>query len=124
MSPVAGMMRPNTSSSGSFNTKRSNPVNVSRLTRMLVPKPKKAFQSPGVQMATLFSLVMVLSSRKRGQDRARVGHPAKDPTLGFDHSQPHLMELGKVRTAAIARHDAAKAAIVGFAHGRVHTDLR
>ena len=42
-------MRPNTSASGIFSTKRNSPVSTSMLTRMLVPKPKKAFQSPGVQ---------------------------------------------------------------------------
>src|SRR5262245_60069068 len=42
-------MRPNTSASGIFSTKRSSAVSVSVLTRMLVPKPKKAFQSPGTQ---------------------------------------------------------------------------
>jgi uncharacterized membrane protein YdjX (TVP38/TMEM64 family) len=42
-------MRPNTSASGIFSTKRSSPVSTSTLTRMLVPKPKKAFQSPGTQ---------------------------------------------------------------------------
>src|SRR6267143_6978199 len=53
--PVAGRMRPNTRSSGIFNTKRNSAVSVSRLTRMLVPKPKKAFQSPGTQ---IFGLLM------------------------------------------------------------------
>ncbi len=43
-------MRPNTSESGIFSTNRNRPVSTSILTRMLVPKPKKAFQSPGVQM--------------------------------------------------------------------------
>ena len=42
-------MRPNTIESGIFSTKRNRPVSTSMLTRMLVPKPKKAFQSPGVQ---------------------------------------------------------------------------
>ena len=41
ISPAAGRMRPNTRSSGIFSTKRSRPVSTSRLTRMLVPKPKK-----------------------------------------------------------------------------------
>ena len=41
-------MRPNTSESGIFSTKRNRPVSTSMLTRMLVPKPNKAFQSPGV----------------------------------------------------------------------------
>src|ERR1700704_3623636 len=46
-------MRPKTSESGIFSTKRKSPVSTSMLTRMLVPKPKKAFQSPGVQIAGL-----------------------------------------------------------------------
>src|SRR6202030_2458502 len=41
-------MRPNTSASGIFSTKRRSAVSVSMLTRMLVPKPKNAFQSPVV----------------------------------------------------------------------------
>ena len=49
--PSAGRMRPNTIESGIFSTKRNRPVSTSMLTRMLVPKPKNAFQSPGVQRA-------------------------------------------------------------------------
>src|SRR5580704_10176637 len=48
ISPTAGRMRPNTSASGIFSTKRRSAVSVSMLTRMLVPKPKNAFQSPVV----------------------------------------------------------------------------
>ncbi len=48
-------MRPNTSESGIFSTKRNRPVKTSMLTRMLVPKPKKAFQSPGVHRTGLKS---------------------------------------------------------------------
>ncbi len=48
ISPTAGRMRPNTSASGIFSTNRSSAVSVSMLTRILVPKPKNAFQSPGV----------------------------------------------------------------------------
>src|SRR5262249_24158835 len=44
-------MRPNTSESGILSTKRKRPVSTSMLTRMLVPNPKNAFQSPGVQIA-------------------------------------------------------------------------
>src|SRR5438105_2584082 len=47
MRPVAGRIFPKTSSSGIFSTKRRSAVSVRRLTRMFVPKPKKAFQSPG-----------------------------------------------------------------------------
>src|SRR5215475_8314044 len=49
--PSAGRMRPKTSESGILSTKRNSPVNTSMLTRMLVPKPKNAFQSPDVQIA-------------------------------------------------------------------------
>ena len=48
-------MRPNTRESGIFSTKRSRPVSISMLTRMLVPNPKNAFQSPGVHKAGLKS---------------------------------------------------------------------
>ena len=48
-------MRPNTRKSGIFSTNRNSPVSTSMLTRMLVPKPKKAFQSPGVHNAGLKS---------------------------------------------------------------------
>ena len=44
-------------SSGIFSTKRSRPVSTSRLTRMLVPNPKKAFQSPGTQSFGLAGVV-------------------------------------------------------------------
>ena len=49
-------MRPNTSESGIFSTKRNRPVSTSMLTRILVPNPKKAFQSPGVHNAGLKSV--------------------------------------------------------------------
>src|SRR6516164_1753438 len=42
-------MRPNTRESGIFSTERSKPVRTNMLTRILVPKPKNAFQSPEVQ---------------------------------------------------------------------------
>jgi hypothetical protein len=48
-------MRPNTSESGIFSTNRNSPVSTSMLTRMLVPKPKNAFQSPGVHKTGLKS---------------------------------------------------------------------
>ena len=41
--------------SGIFSTKRNRPVSTSMLTRMLVPKPNNAFQSPGVHKAGLKS---------------------------------------------------------------------
>ena len=39
--------------SGIFSTKRNSPVSTSMLTRMLVPNPNSAFQSPGVHKAGL-----------------------------------------------------------------------
>src|SRR4249920_116717 len=52
--PSAGRMRPKTSESGIFSTKRKRPVSTSMFTRMLVPNPKNAFQSPGVHRAGRF----------------------------------------------------------------------
>ena len=46
-------MRPNTSEFGIFSTNRNSPVSTSMLTRMLVPKPKNAFQSVAVHSAGL-----------------------------------------------------------------------
>ena len=53
-------MRPNTSKSGIFSTNRRRPVSTSMLTRILVPNPKKAFQSPGVHK-TGRGLLMLMS---------------------------------------------------------------
>src|SRR6478672_6824773 len=47
-------MRPKTSESGIFNTNRNKPVSTSMLTRILVPNPKNAFQSPAVHKAGRF----------------------------------------------------------------------
>src|ERR1700748_2938579 len=100
-------MRPNTSESGIFSTNRSSAVSVSILTRMLVPKPKKAFQSPGVQRAgaVIFAGFMTFSSPSGALPRLRdagplqsrnhffrAGHPAEDSALGLDHVQAHLVE--------------------------------
>ena len=53
-------MRPKTIESGILMTKRNRPVSTSMLTRMLVPKPKKAFQSPGVQSVGLKVVVVAI----------------------------------------------------------------
>ena len=55
-------MRPNTRSSGIFSTKRNSAVSVSMLTRMLVPKPKNAFQSPRVHSAGLNVVACAMTS--------------------------------------------------------------
>src|SRR5580704_2381255 len=60
MRPIAGRMRPKTRESGVFSTKRNRPVSTSMLTRMLVPKPKKAFQSPGAHKIGRKSVVDVV----------------------------------------------------------------
>ena len=48
MRPSAGKMRPKTIEFGILITNRNSPVSTSMLTRMLVPKPKKALKSPVV----------------------------------------------------------------------------
>src|SRR5689334_7960685 len=53
-------MRPNTIESGILSTKRNRPVSTSMLTRMLVPKPKNAFQSVIVQTFGRKILVSVM----------------------------------------------------------------
>src|SRR5215472_15450119 len=76
ISPTAGRMRPNTSASGIFSTKRRSAVSVNMLTRMLVPKPKNAFQSPTVHnIGRYVELGMVTSDQKmlpaKGADAVR-----------------------------------------------------
>src|SRR3954467_6765283 len=124
-------MRPNTSESGIFSTKRNRPVSTSMLTRMLVPKPKNAFQSPDVHNAGLNSdlpavpvnvpMTLPLCGRNlhRLQDRGRVRDPAEDAALGLDHLQAHLVKFGEVGCAAVGDDDAAIAAVIGLAHGGV-----
>ena len=134
-------MRPNTSESGIFSTKRNSPVSTSMLTRMLVPKPNSAFQSPGVHNAGLkvdvpaVPVVLVLiiiplllpflesPVKAPCSTAAEFGDPAENAALGLDHLQAHLVEFGKVGCAAVRQHHAAIAAVVGFAHGGVDADL-
>src|ERR1700722_9973943 len=152
MSPAAGKMRLNTRSAGICSTKRRRPVSVSRLTRMLVPKPKNAFQSPGTHSFTLFVLDMTVllnketssnwslrrAPRKRrlrlcalaphcaqgSQNSHRIRHPAEDTALSRDHPQADFMEQGEIGSTAIGRDNAAIAAIVGFAHRGMYTHFR
>src|SRR5260370_15259554 len=129
--PVAGRMRPNTSSSGMLSTKRSRPVSTSTLTRMLVPKPKNAFQSPGTQSFGLKSAVVTAMSLSSGSmqvpaprsaladrrdDIGRASHPAENAALRLDHFQAHVLEFGKVGADAILGHEAVVAAVVGLAN--------
>src|SRR6202012_5551911 len=117
--PAAGRMCLKTMSSGIFNTKRSSALSVRRLTRMLVPKPKKAFQSPGTQILGL-AMMLVMDGRwwwfwkegrapmrhgserpKRGENFVGVRDPAEDAALRLDHLQARLLEFGKVGADAI-----------------------
>src|ERR1700761_5636420 len=125
-------MRPNTSSSGILSTKRNRPVSTSMLTRMLVPKPKKAFQSPGTQSLGLnvdvidrlpSSTLAASTLANCLNDGGRAGDPAEDAALRLDHFQSHLLELGEVRADAILQHEAVVAAVVGLADSGVHADL-
>src|ERR1700743_3358321 len=131
-------MRPNTSESGIFSTKRRTPVSTSILPRILGPKPKKAFQSPGVHKAGLKPDVpaevlvlilkpLLLSYRSlqfhRFKNCGGVADPAEDATLGLDHLEAHLVEFRKIGSAAVGEHDAAIATVVRLANGGVDADL-
>src|SRR3954452_25181647 len=100
--PSAGRMRPKTSESGIFSTKRKRPVSTSMLTRMLVPNPKNAFQSPGVHRTGRFISDVIdvmrpsyrsmarldcFSARALQQNReGEAGHPI--PVSAEDHDAP------------------------------------
>src|SRR6202050_415593 len=126
-------MRPNTSASGIFSTKRSSPVSTRTLTRILVPNPNKAFQSPGTQNFGLNVVVALIArflvprlsalSFQRRDHVLALPHPAENSTLGLDHFQPHLLEPWKIRTDAVFRNEAVVATIVGFAHRRIDANL-
>ena len=59
MRPSAGKMRPKTIESGILMTNRNSPVSTNMLTRMLVPKPKKALKSPAVHKCGRYPVVDV-----------------------------------------------------------------
>src|SRR5678815_3296135 len=75
-------MRPKTMASGIFNTKRSSAVSVSRLTRMFVPKPKKAFQSPGTQNLGLNVFITVSFRFGFGVYGGDINSPGRIPFCG------------------------------------------
>ena len=130
-------MRPNTMASGILSTKRNRPVSTSMLTRMLVPKPKKAFQSPGVHSfgSNGFALLMdppdqalrcvspLLARVSAASAFLRIRNPAEDAALRLDHFQAHVVEFRKIGCAAVGEHDAAVAAVVCLAHGGVDADF-
>src|SRR5258707_22537 len=60
---------PMKSESGIFNTNRNKPVSTSILTRILVPNPKTAFQSPAVHKAGRFisdAVAVIICSHRSG----------------------------------------------------------
>src|SRR5258707_259980 len=63
-------MRPKTSASGIFSTNRNRPVSTNMLTRILVPKPKKAFQSPGAHKTGRKPAVDVVVGLAANEDAA------------------------------------------------------
>src|SRR5215470_4105541 len=71
-------MRPKTSGSGIFNTNRNKPVSTSILTRILVPNPKNAFQSPAVHKAGRFisDAVAVITCSYRSGTRFQIARRA------------------------------------------------
>src|SRR5882757_584665 len=89
ISPSAGRMRPKTSESGIFSTKRNRPVSTSMLTRMLVPNPKNAFQSPGVHRVGRLVLdvidVIAGSYRSRAQSRFACALGRRTKVLPAEH---------------------------------------
>src|SRR5258708_39336317 len=102
-------MRPKTSSSGIFRTKRNRPVSVRTLTRMLVPKPKKAFQSPGTHRRGLAVVMVVFpavvvaraDSAERRENFLRMRDPAEDAVLGLDPGEGRGMEIRGIRGHAV-----------------------
>src|ERR1700733_5391107 len=106
-------MRPNTSSSGILSTKRNRPVNTSMLTRMLVPKPKNAFQSPGTQnfkvgamVADFMGAPLCRKVAQRLDQRLGAADPAEDAALRLDHPEAVILEPRKVAADAILEHQA------------------
>src|SRR3990170_882997 len=108
-------MRPKTRSSGMPRTKRSRPVRVRTLTRMFVPKPKSAFQSPGTQTLGRWREEVIMEgnlkdlvccSSESGEDFPGVGNPAEDAALGFDHRQSGGVVFGKIGRDAVGRDEA------------------
>src|ERR1700730_12834492 len=100
ISPSAGRMRPKTSESGIFSTKRNSPVSTNMLTRMLVPNPKNAFQSPGVHRTGRFisDVVAVITRSYRSRARCRIAHPVraeprKIPKGEVGHPNPGIAEV-------------------------------
>src|SRR5664279_485964 len=145
--PSAGKMREKTISGGSLTTPKLKPESTMTLSRTLVNRPKKPFQSPGthgftrpIDGTTAVSTEAEMSSvsimtrtpsdghlfasvLQRPDDVGTIADPAENAALRGDHPQTHLVKLRKIRTRAVAQHQTLEAAIVGFAHRRVDANF-
>ncbi len=52
-----------------------------------------------------------------------MGDPTEDAALSLDHLQTHGVEFGKVGAAAVLKHEAVVAAVVGLADRGVDADF-
>src|SRR6266481_4418331 len=124
-------MRPKMRSLGIFKTKRRRAVRVSRFTRMLVPNPNKAFQSPGTQILGLAVVVIVCflffmsmcGLGQCGKNFCGVRDPPEDPSLGLDHFEAHFLKFRKVRAHTIRRDKALVTAIISLTHSGVDANF-
>src|SRR6266478_3867905 len=110
ISPSAGRMRPKTSESGIFNTNRNRPVSTSILTRILVPNPKNAFQSPAVHTAGRFisDVVTVIVCSYRSEARFQSARRA------FARRQGCKGEAGRPDLKTAEVHDDSRLETSGF----------
>src|SRR6516225_309852 len=115
-------------SAGRLTTCRHSPVSTMTLRTTLVNRPKKPFQSPGTHQRGAAAAVFITSSStsgcfKCGDDGLGRRDPAEYSALRFDHTQPHLLKLRKVRADAIGHDDAVVPTVVSLADRRIDTDL-
>ncbi len=54
----------------------------------------------------------------------RCGHRTENAALRLDHGKTGIVKFRKIGGAAVGQHDAAKAAVVGFAHRGIDADFR
>src|SRR5256886_9035552 len=102
-------MRPKTSESGIFNTNRNKPVRTSIWTRLLVPNPKNAFQSPAVHKAGRFisDAVAVIICSYRSGTRLQITR------RGFALRQA-VKEKPDIRSRIVEVHDDSSLETSGF----------
>src|ERR1700745_4161983 len=109
-------MRPKTSESGIFSTNRKRPVSTSMLTRMLVPNPKNAFQSPAVHKAGRFisDAVAVIIYSYRSGTRLQIARRA------FALRQT-VKEKPDIRSRIVEVHDDSSLGTSGFMANKLRT---